>query len=180
MSDNNNENLELNETAAESTAMVEDAAAALAALAAERDQLAAEKGELRDALLRRTAEFDNLRRRAEREKQELRETAGMEVVESLLAVVDDFERSLKVETQDANYAKGVELIYQRLMDTLKKSGLEAMEAKGQKFDPNLHHALDRMESEEHEDDTILDEYQRGYFFRGRLLRPAMVRVAVKK
>ena len=74
----------------------------------------------------------------------------------------------------------MELIYQRLSDALKKLGLEPIDTQGQKFDPYLHHAIEMVESEDHEDHTILDEYQRGYNFRGRLLRPAMVKVAIKK
>jgi molecular chaperone GrpE len=100
-------------------------------------------------------------------------------VKGILPVLDDFERALKVETADRNYAKGVELIYQRLYDTLKKMGLEPLEAAGKKFDPNLHQAVERVETEEVDDQAILDEFQRGYNFRGKLLRPAMVRVAVK-
>ena len=150
-----------------------------AQIASERDQLAAEKADLQDRLLRRMAEFDNFRRRAERERSEYLEFAGMDAVRELLPVVDDFERALKVESADREYAKGIELIYQRLTELLKKLGLEPIAAAGQKFDPNLHHAVEMVQTEDAEDHTVLDEYQRGYNFRGRLLRPAMVKVAVK-
>jgi len=151
----------------------------LAALAAERDRLLAEKSELENRLLRARAEFDNARRRGERERSEYLQFAAMDMVRDILPVLDDFERALKVETAGANYAKGVELIYQRLYDGLKKIGLEPIESAGQKFDPNLHQAVDREESQDVEDQTILTEYQRGYNFKGRMLRPAMVKVAVR-
>ncbi len=158
---------------------VESAEGRIAALVAERDQLAAAKAELEDRALRARAEFDNARRRAERERSEFLQFAAMDLIRELLPVVDDFERALKVETADRDYAKGVELIYQRLIETLKKIGLEPIETAGQRFDPNLHQAVDRMETEEAEDMAILSEYQRGYNFKGKLLRPAMVKVAVR-
>ena len=151
----------------------------LAAIAAERDRLAAEKADLADRLLRARAEFDNARRRAERERSEFLQFAAMDLVKDVLPVLDDFERALKVETADRNYAKGVELIYQRLYETLKKLGLEPIEADGRPFDPNLHQAVERVETDEAEDHTVIGEFQRGYNFKGKLLRPAMVRVAVK-
>jgi len=151
----------------------------LAFLADERDRLAAEKSDLQDRLLRARAEFDNARRRAERERSEYLQFAAMDLVKELLPVQDDFERAMNVETADRNYAKGIELIYQRMAETLKKMGLEPIETAGRQFDPNLHQAVERVPSDEAEDQTILGEYQRGYNFKGRLLRPAMVRVAVK-
>ena len=149
-----------------------------AALAAQCDQLAAEKAELQDRVLRARAEFDNFRRRAERERSEYLQFAGMETIREILPIVDDFERALKVETADRDYAKGVELIYQRLLDSLKKMGLEPIETAGKMFDPNLHQAVERVQTEEAEDQAILGEFQRGYNFKGKLLRPAMVKVAV--
>jgi len=157
-----------------------DPASALETVTAERDRLLEEKNDLLDRLLRRQAEFDNFRRRADREKAEVIEYANSESVGAIVPVLDDFERALKVENTGSEYSRGMELIYQRLSDALKKLGLEPISAKGQKFDPHIHHAVDRVETADAEDDTILDEYQRGYNFRGRLLRPAMVRVAVKK
>ncbi len=93
--------------------------------------------------------------------------------------LDDFERALKAPGADSEYAKGIELIYIRFLDTLKKLGLEPIETAGKKFDPNLHEAIARVETDEAEDQTILGEMQRGYLFKGKLLRPAWVRVAVK-
>jgi molecular chaperone GrpE len=152
----------------------------LAVVTAERDQLVSEKAELGDRLLRARAEFDNARRRAERERSDFLQFASMDLVGDLVPVLDDFERALRVETSDRNYAKGVELIYQRLFETLKKMGLEPIETAGRKFDPNLHQAVERVETADAEDQTILEEFQRGYNFKGKLLRPAMVKVAVKR
>jgi molecular chaperone GrpE len=149
-----------------------------AGLSAQCDQLAAEKAELQDRVLRARAEFDNFRRRAERERSEYLQFAGMETVREILPIVDDFERALRVETADRDYAKGVELIYQRMLDSLKKMGLEPIETAGKKFDPNLHQAVERVQTEDAEDQAILSEFQRGYNFKGKLLRPAMVKVAV--
>jgi molecular chaperone GrpE len=152
---------------------------ALAQAIAERDQLACEKAEMQNLLLRTRAEFDNARRRGERERSEFVQFAAMDLVKEILPVLDDFERALKVQTKDQDYAKGVELIYQRLSETLKKLGLEAIETEGKQFDPMLHQAVERVETEEAEDQAILGEFQRGYYFKGKLLRPAMVRVAVR-
>jgi molecular chaperone GrpE len=149
-------------------------------LETERDQLAKEKGELQELLLRRQAEFENFRRRADREKTELFEYASMDAVKTMLPILDDFERALKVESADKEYARGMELIYQRFYDVLKKLGLEPVSTKGILFDPHLHHAVEMVETDDQPDNTILDEYQRGYYFKGRLLRPAMVKVAVKR
>ena len=151
----------------------------VAVLTAERDQLAAEKAELLDRLLRRAAEFENFRKRTERERADFLEYAGMEVVREILPVLDDFERALKHETADEEYRKGIELIYQRLGDTLKKLGLEAIESAGKPFDPNFHQAVQRVETPDVEDHTVIEEFQRGYNFKGKLMRPAMVKVAVK-
>jgi molecular chaperone GrpE len=151
---------------------------AIAALAAQRDELTAKAAELQDRVLRTQAEFQNYRKRAERERAEFAEYATTEAVRTLLPILDDFERAIKVESSDKEYAKGMELIYQRLYESLKKLGLEPIDSTGQVFDPNLHHAVEKVETGEAADQTILEEYQRGYNFKGRLLRPAMVKVAV--
>ena len=150
-----------------------------AALTAERDRLAAEKAELDDRLRRAWAEFDNARRRAERDRSEFVQYAAADLVRSLLPTLDDFERALKTETPDKEYAKGVELIYTRFYDTLKRLGLEPIETAGQMFDPNHHEAVQREQTEDAEDQAILGELQRGYNFKGKLLRPAWVKVAVR-
>ena len=161
------------------SADVQDPAVALAAITAERDQLAAEKASFHDQLLRTQSDFQNLRKRTERERIEMFEYASTEAVRVLLPVLDDFERALKAERADKEYAAGIDLIYNRFYEALKKLGLEPMDSKGKPFDPQLHHAVDMVETDEAPDGTVLDEFQRGYYFKGRLLRPAMVKVAVQ-
>lgn len=141
-------------------------------------QARTERDELREMLLRRQAEFDNFRKRTERERSEYLQYAGMEVVKDLLPVVDDFERALQVEGGNPEYVKGIEMIYQRMLSSLKKVGLEPIFSLGQQFDPQLHQAIERVETTEAADGTVLGEFQRGYHFKGKLLRPSMVRVAV--
>lgn len=151
----------------------------LAAITAERDRLAAEKAELQDRLLRGRAEFDNFRRRAERERSEYLQFAAMDAVRDILPVVDDFQRALQIEATDKEYARGIELIYNRLYEILRKSGLENIETVGKVFDPNIHEAVQRVHTNDAEDQVILEELQKGYNFKGKLLRPAWVKVAVK-
>ena len=155
-------------------------AAELQAITAERDRLLKEKEELVELLRRRQAEFDNFRKRAEREKSEVLEFAHSDSVRAILPILDDFERALKTETSDKVYERGMQLIYQRLADALKKLGLETITTKGLKFDPHLHHAVDMVDTKDYPDQTVLKEYQGGYYFKGRLLRPAMVQVAVNQ
>ena len=163
----------------DSATVTSAAEATVEALAAERDRLAAERADLQERLLRRQADFDNFRRRSERERGEVLDYATTETIKGLLPILDDFERALKVESGDKEYARGMELIYQRLYDSLKKMGLEPITSTGQPFDPNIHHAVDRAVADDAEENTVLEEFQRGYNFRGKLLRPAMVKVAVK-
>ena len=144
----------------------------------ERDGLKVERDELKELLLRRQAEFDNFRKRTEKERSEFLQYAGMELVRDMLPILDDFDRARKVEAGNPEYAKGVEMIYSRMYDTLKKVGLEPIEAEGQQFDPHLHQAVERAQTKDAEDGTILSEFQRGYLFKGKLLRPSMVKVAV--
>ena len=162
------------------SARASDTAASLGEIFAERDRIAKEKNELQDILQRRQAEFDNYRRRNERERAELIEYASMDTIKALLPVLDDFERALKVESSDKNYAKGMEIIYQRLLEALSKLGLEPISSEVAIFNPHIHHAVEMVDTKDHPDQTILEEYQRGYYFKGRLLRPAMVKVAVNQ
>ncbi len=155
-----------------------DGAASAGEAPAERDRLTKEKNELQELLQRRQAEFDNFRKRVERERGELVEYASMDTVKALLPVLDDFERALKVECADKEYARGMEIIYQRLNEALRKLGLEPISSEVTVFNPHVHHAVEMVDTKDHPDQTILEEYQRGYYFKGRLLRPAMVKVAV--
>jgi molecular chaperone GrpE len=168
-----------NETEANDAVPSVDLVAHLAALSADRERLTSENAELQDVLKRRQADFENFRRRAERDRSEFLQFAGMELVRELLPVLDDFARALKVECKNVDYARGIELIYNRLYESLKKMGLEPIDTTGQKFDPNLHQAVDRVETDDEEDHQILEEYQKGYKFKGKLLRPSMVKVAVR-
>jgi molecular chaperone GrpE len=144
----------------------------------EREELVNEKNELQSLLQRRQAEFENFKRRVERERSELLEFASTNTIKALLPILDDFARALKVESADKEYVRGMELIYQRLYESLTKLGLEPISTEGATFDPHIHHAVDMVETKDRPDHTILKEYERGYNFKGRLLRPAMVQVAV--
>jgi molecular chaperone GrpE len=147
---------------------------------AEIARLAADLQELRQTLLRRQADFDNYRKRIEKERAEDANRYTARVIEALIPIVDGFEHALAAH-RDAEYEKyrqGFELIYKQLRDNLAKLGVERIEPLGQRFDPHSHQAMDRVETDEAEDGTILQVYQPGYVFHGRVLRPAMVRVAV--
>ena len=159
---------------------ISDSILHLEEIAAERDRLEQENSDLNQRALRLAAEFDNFRKRTERERSEYLKYGAEAAVKALLPILDDFERALQVETAESEYSRGVNLIHQRMSEALAKLGLEAIDAEGQPFDPNLHHAIDRVESDEVEEDTVAGVYQRGYTFKGRLLRAAVVRVAVKK
>ncbi|MBV8069172.1 MAG: nucleotide exchange factor GrpE [Acidobacteriaceae bacterium] len=178
-SENNNHSVATEEAmSADSAAPAPDGRDSVAEITADRDRIAKEKAELQDLLQRRQAEFDNYRRRIERERSELLEFASMDTIKALLPVLDDFERALKVESADKEYARGMEMIYQRLFEALRKLGLEQISDEVPLFNPHIHHAVEMVETQDHPDQTILEEYQPGYYFKGRLLRPAMVKVAV--
>jgi molecular chaperone GrpE len=151
-----------------------------ARLAAELAKLKAEKEELLQTLVRRQADFENYRKRVERERREDHDRALAAFVEPLLAVLDSFERALAAHRDPAyeEYRKGFELLYRQLLDLLGRHRITRMEVVGKPFDPHLHHAVERVETEEVPDGTVLEELQAGYRFRDRVLRPAMVRVAV--
>ncbi|HKY03994.1 MAG TPA: nucleotide exchange factor GrpE [Blastocatellia bacterium] len=145
------------------------------------DALTQEKALLYDQLLRRQAEFENYRRRMEREKSELAGRARADVVLELLPVYDNFERalsSLEKSSADAQALRqGVELIHKQLKDALTKLGLQPIESVGQTFDPHLHEAVTIEPTDEHEENTVIEEFQRGYKLGDRLLRPSQVKVA---
>jgi molecular chaperone GrpE len=164
------------EPSAEAQAVAADSAKAEAEMA----KLAADFDELRQTLLRRQADFDNYRKRIEKERSEDSKRATARVIEGLIPVIDSFESALAAhrETEYENYRKGFELIHKQLLDNLTKLGVERIEPLGKPFDPHLHQALDRAETTDHADGTILQVFQPGYVFHGRVLRPAMVRVAV--
>src|SRR5271166_4852287 len=140
-------------------------------------KITAERDSLLDRLARAQAEFENARRRAAKEQQDFRDFASMEVIKSLLPVVDSFERALKAKSEPADFRSGVELIYKQLQDVLAKLGVRPVPAKGEQFDPHVHEAIEMLETSDAADHEVLEEWQRGYKLKDRLLRPAMVKVA---
>ncbi|HUK29806.1 MAG TPA: nucleotide exchange factor GrpE [Candidatus Acidoferrum sp.] len=142
-------------------------------------QLEAERDELKSTLVRRQADFENFRKRTERERHEESRRVMGHFIQHILPVLDGFERALAVHDNPAyeDYRKGFELIYKQLWESLAKQGLERIEAAGKVFDPHVHMAIERVETDEHEDGFVIDVLQPGYSFHGRVLRPATVRVA---
>lgn len=156
------------------------AAAETASLAEQVARLRAEKDEIWQTLIRRQADFENARKRIERERQEGSQRAVARLIEELLPVLDAFERALAAHDNPAyeDYRKGFELIYRQLGDALARQGVERIDADGKPFDPHIHQAIERVETAEHADGTVLQVLQPGYRLGDRLLRPAIVRVAV--
>jgi molecular chaperone GrpE len=143
----------------------------------EVEKLKAERDALLDRLARQQAEFDNARKRASREQQEFREFAAADVLKNLLPVLDSFERALKASGDASDFRSGIGLIYRQLQDALQKSGVQPIDAVGQPFDPRFHEAIEMVDTADVPDHHVMDELQRGYKYKDRLLRPAMVRVA---
>jgi len=148
-----------------------------AAIDTELQKLKAERDSLVDRLARAQAEFENARRRAAREQQEFREFATADAVKAVLPVVDNFERAMRAHSDAAEFRAGVELIYKQLQDALARLGVQPIQAQGEPFDPRIHEAVETVETSDAPDHTVVDELQRGYRLKDRLLRPAMVRVA---
>jgi molecular chaperone GrpE len=176
------------ETAAEQSeaAAPPEAAAdeALAALEKERDTL-------KEQLLRTAADFDNYRKRIERERRELSDYAATDVLLGLLPIIDNFERALQAPAaapgatagrpaESEAFKKGVELIHKQMLDLLRKRGVTPIDALGADFDPNVHQAVIHEPSDEHREGEVMQELQRGYKLGDRLLRPAMVKVAKRQ
>ncbi|HEX4001638.1 MAG TPA: nucleotide exchange factor GrpE [Candidatus Acidoferrales bacterium] len=138
-----------------------------------------EKQELMDMLVRRQADFENYRKRVEKERQQERHRGAESLVEHILPVLDAFDRALAGSGDGANaeYRKGFELIRKQLWDALAKQGLKRVESVGKEFNPHFHHAIETVETSEQADGVVIDELQPGYLFHERVLRPAMVRVA---
>lgn len=147
----------------------------------EQQRLKAEIDHLREMYLRKLAEFDNYRKRIDRERQELRRTAAEGLVGELLPVLDNFERAIQhaEESEPAAFREGVAMIARQFADILQRSGLETIDPTGQRFDPELHEAVQRIEGSEYAPGTIVGVFSRGYLYGGRLIRPAMVAVAVE-
>ncbi len=140
-------------------------------------KLKAERDALVDRLARLQAEFENARKRTAREQQDFRDYALADAIKALLPSLDSFERALQTNTEKSEFRGGIELIYKQLQDALVKLGLRPIPAKGEPFDPHLHEAIEMVETRDAEDHQILEELQRGYKLKDRLLRPSMVKVA---
>jgi len=138
-----------------------------------------ERDDYYDRLLRKTAEFDNYRKRIERERRAQTEQAVTDLLRELLLIVDDFDRALHVDADESasSYKKGVELMNTKLHELLRKQGVRPIKAIGEDFDPNLHQAVTHEESPGHREGEVIEELRRGYTIGDRLLRPAMVKVA---
>jgi len=141
------------------------------------DALRRERDALQDRLLRTAAEFDNYRKRVDRERRELAEYIAAEVVGEFLPIIDNLERALAAASETDPLRKGVELILKQLLDLLRKRGVKPIEALGADFDPNFHQAVIHEASSAHREGEVMEELQRGYLIGERLLRPAMVKVA---
>lgn len=157
--------------------MAGEAAAEEAPAENEVDKLKAELAEKDDRILRQQAEFQNFRRRTQKEKEELGNIIKQDVLKSLLPIIDNFERALAAESADAeSLKKGVQMVYDQMMQGLKDKGLKVIETEGQKFDPNFHQAVMRVQNPDLEDDTIAAELQKGYMVGEAVIRPSMVQV----
>jgi molecular chaperone GrpE len=147
---------------------------------ADTAELTKQRDDYYDRLLRKTAEFDNYRKRTDRERQQLAEAAAADLIKDLLPLVDDLERALKADAggdATTGIRRGVELIYKQLLDTLRKRGVTPIEALGQDFDPHFHMAVTYEPAEGRREGEVVEEFTRGYMLGDRLLRPAMVKVA---
>ena len=142
-------------------------------------KLLSEKQELMNTLVRRQADFENYRKRVEKERHHDRNRAVEVLIDSILPVLDAFDRALDTagDSASAEYLKGFEMIRRQLSDLLAKQGLKRIESVGKEFNPHLHHAIERVETHQHPDGMVIGEMQPGYMFHDRVLRPAMVRVA---
>ena len=161
------------EPAAADAAMQEE----IEALKGQVDGLNKDLQEKKDRLLRLQADFDNFRRRSAKEREEISAVVTQNFCKDMLPLLDNFERAMAAETKDVEaFQKGVEMIFTQFQEILKKNGLEHIEAVGQKFDPNFHQAVMRVEDPEKEDDTVAQELQKGYMVKGRVIRPSMVQV----
>ena len=143
----------------------------------ELQKITAERDSLLDRLARAQAEFENARRRTVKEQQDFRDYAAADAIKSLLPVLDSFERALQVKSDAAEFRNGIDLIYKQLQTALGKLSLQPIAAKGQPFDPHYHEAIEMVDTTDAPDHQVIEELQRGYKLKDRLLRPAMVKVA---
>ena len=143
----------------------------------ELEKLQAAVQEKEERALRLQADFENFRRRTAKEKEELSAVVTQGILKDMLPLLDNFERAMVAEAKDIDsFKQGVEMIFKQFGEILVKNGLEHIEVEGQKFDPNFHQAVMRVENPELEDETIAQELQKGYMVKGRVIRPSMVQV----
>ncbi len=164
------------ETAAQDASAPQEDAAESSLL----DELRSQLDEQQQRLLRLQADYDNFRRRTRQEKEDFAKYASSEVVEKLLPVLDNFDRALAAGRSGNDYEaliKGVDMIYRQFKQVLEQVGLSEMNAVGQPFNPEYHNAVMKVEDEEHEEGIVLEELQKGYMFKDKVLRPAMVKVS---
>jgi len=148
------------------------------AVADDTAELRKERDDLQDRLLRQAAEFDNYRKRIDRERRDSAHFAAVEFVQELLPVIDDFERALQIEASGVDsYRQGVEIIHRALMDMLRRRGVTPIEAVGTTFDPQVHQAVAYEEAPDRQDGEVMEQFTRGYRLGDKLIRPAMVKVA---
>jgi len=145
----------------------------------ELERLQKEASEMRELAQRKQAEFENYRKRMERERSDLARYAGADVVKEVLPVLDNLERarSYAAGSSEEQLRDGVAIIHRQLQDILTRMGLTEVESQGKPFDPHVHEAVSQLETDEHPEGTVLSVFQKGYLFKDRLLRPAMVNVA---
>lgn len=174
-------------TAAESQEPVNEAGAAAAQAEEMADQgqdelarLKAEVEETQQRFVRAQADFDNFRRRTQKEKEELAKYASMKLVTELVPVIDNFERAMATVpegTESESFSKGIQMIFRQLETVLSNEGLTAMDTVGQPFNPEFHQAIMQVETDEYEEGTVVEEVQKGYMLKDKVLRPAMVKVS---
>ena len=166
--------------AADESAQADSQAAGDTGLAAEVQKLKAEKEDLMQTMMRRQADFENFRKRTERDRSEEAKRGVERFVIDLIPVIDAFDRALQAhdDPRYEEYRKGITLIRKQLWDAIAKHGVLPIEAAGKMFDPHHHQAIERVESEDYPDGTVVAVFQDGYMFNGRVLRPAIVRVSV--
>ncbi|MFD2209221.1 nucleotide exchange factor GrpE [Virgibacillus halophilus] len=147
-------------------------------LETEMEQLREDKEKLFDQLARIQAEYDNFKKRTQKEKQASQKYKAQDLVTALLPVMDNFERALKtqVSNEAAGFMEGMNMVYRQLLEALKNEGLSEIETVGKEFDPNMHHAVMQAEDENYESNIIVEELQKGYLLKDRVIRPAMVKV----
>ena len=164
----------------DSSEVIESPGDAASGTATETADLQQQRDDYYERLLRKTAEFDNYRKRIERERQQVSESAAADLLAELLPLVDDLERALKADAGSEGaeaYRRGVELIHRQLMELLRKRGVRSVDSVGANFDPHFHQAVSHEAAEGRRDGEIVEEFRRGYMLGDRLLRPAMVKVA---